>query len=143
MMENFQLVDDSQKPFYIMYSLQKWLGFVLDFMASTVSIALVAIAVHLPTSFTQAGLGVAFLQLIRTGTTMNRLISTWTTMEVSLGSLLRIHLFNIETPVEREESFVKLDPEWPHDGKIEFEGVTARYKYDMLMEQTVLVNRFC
>lgn len=127
--ESYKLIDTSQKPFYMLYSVQRWLGFVLDCMSGVLAIGLVVIGIRMPQSTSQAGLGLAFMQIIAIGPTLDAFINAWTRLETSLGSLLRIHLFNNETPVEPRDTLTKLPREWPQEGKIEFEDVTARYKY--------------
>ncbi len=127
--ESYKLIDTSQKPFYMLYSIQRWLGFVLDCMSGVLAIGLVVIGIRMPQSTSQAGLGLAFMQIIAIGPTLDAFINAWTRLETSLGSLLRIHLFNNETPVEPRDTLTKLPREWPQEGKIEFEDVTARYKY--------------
>lgn len=127
--ESFKLIDISQKPFYTLYTIQRWLGFALDCMSGVLAIVLAAIAVHMPQSTSQAALGLAFVQIIGIATILEALIDAWTKLETSLGSLLRVHLFSVETPVESRDTTAKLPDVWPQQGKIEFEEVTARYRY--------------
>lgn len=128
--ESLYLLDRSQKPFYMMYSIQKWLGFVLDTFAGILCVFLVVIAVHLPDSTSQAAIGLGFVQSMQVSQTMSRMVEAWTNLETSLGSLLRIYLFNDKTPVEPHGTGAQLPPEWPTEGKVEFKDVTARYKYE-------------
>ncbi|KAJ3493495.1 hypothetical protein NLG97_g4700 [Lecanicillium saksenae] len=128
--ESFKLIDTSQTPFYTMYAIQQWLGFTLDCMSSILAIVMVIIATHLPQSTSQAALGLGFMHVITVGGTTCKLIEAWTKLETALGSLLRIYLFTIETPVEAQETVAKLPDVWPGAGKIEFEEVTARYNPD-------------
>lgn len=130
--DSWKLMNASQKPFYTMYSLQRWLTFIMEVMFGSISIVFVAIAVHLPKSITEAGLGLGFLQVMMFGRSINRLIDGWTRMEISLGSVLRLYLFQKHTPVEPRESFQQLPKNWPARGNIRFEGVTAWYKYVFL-----------
>ncbi|KAJ6785127.1 hypothetical protein PWT90_07569 [Aphanocladium album] len=128
--ESFKLIDSSQKPFYMLYTIQRWLSFVLDCMSTLLAIILAAIAIHIPNSTSQAAIGLGFMQVITVATTSEQTIDAWTRLETSLGSLLRVHLFNIETPLEPQETLAKLPDVWPQAGKIEFEEVTARYSPD-------------
>ena len=43
-------LDISQKPYYLLYCLQRWLSLVLDFMVAAVGIVVVALAVRVPQS---------------------------------------------------------------------------------------------
>lgn len=61
-------------------------------------------------------------------TSLSSLITGWTQLEISLGSISRVRSFEMETAPE--ESTEKNDPpaDWPDRGVIEYRGVTAEYK---------------
>lgn len=52
-------LDISQKPYYLVYCLQGWLMLVLDLIVAAVSIALIPLAVQIPSQSSGAAIGIA------------------------------------------------------------------------------------
>lgn len=60
--------------------------------------------------------------------TLIRLVETWTAMEISLGAISRIKSMEQDTP--REDGVERQAPEeWPENGNLRVEHVTASYGY--------------
>lgn len=57
----------SQRPFYYMFCIQRWLNLSLDLMAAGISTALVSLAVLLPSTTSQTGIGLSLLNMISIG----------------------------------------------------------------------------
>ncbi|KAF5010391.1 hypothetical protein FDECE_3443 [Fusarium decemcellulare] len=125
---NAKLLDSSQRPFYLMYSIQRWLNLVLDLLVAGVATMIVALATQLKDSSSGA-LGVALLNILTFSQDLTALIRTWTDLETSLGAIARVKSFESETPSEHTSPEMKDAPEqWASQGNIKFERVSASYK---------------
>ncbi|RDL38704.1 uncharacterized protein BP5553_03044 [Venustampulla echinocandica] len=125
-------LDASQRPLYLLYSVQQWLTLVLGLIAAAVAVILVALMVQLRDSTTSAGLGgVALVNMIQLSSTLMSVVIVWTKLETSIGAVARVHQFSAETPREPEPEESMPPPEdWPARGALEFKNVTASYKAD-------------
>jgi ABC-type multidrug transport system fused ATPase/permease subunit len=121
------LLDKSQRPFYLMYSIQRWLNLVLDLLVAAVATMIVALATQLNDSSAGA-LGVALLNILRFSSDLVDLIRTWTELETSLGAISRIRAFENESPSERLPG-ERVDPpaQWPFQGLIQIENLSSSY----------------
>ncbi|CAH0054441.1 unnamed protein product [Clonostachys solani] len=126
--QNAALLDGSQRPFYLMYSIQRWLNLVLDLLVAGLATLIMTLATHLEDSSAGA-LGVSLLNILTFSQDLTYLIRTWTDLETSLGAIARVRSFEAETPDERS-SQQPLEPpsEWPSYGGIEFRSLSASYK---------------
>ncbi|KAM0815312.1 putative ABC multidrug transporter [Seiridium cardinale] len=124
------LLDSSQKPYYLMFCIQRWLNVMLDFFVAIVAVVLVAFAVNFQGTTTQGALGVALINIISFNTELTELVNNWTDLETSLGAIARLRSFLRETPSEDAKSGLAtpLPEEWPTTGAIQFEDVSAAYK---------------
>jgi ABC-type multidrug transport system fused ATPase/permease subunit len=124
-----KVLDHSQKPFYYMYCIQRWLNLVLDLAVAAIAVLLVALGFTFA-STNQAALGLSLFIIMRVGGDMSILIMTWANLETSLGAVARIRDFEAETPREGSEDrdvAATLPAKWPHHGAIELDNVTAEY----------------
>ncbi|KAH6647202.1 P-loop containing nucleoside triphosphate hydrolase protein [Truncatella angustata] len=126
--ENSNRLNKSQRPFYLVYSVQVWLNIVLDFVVCGIATALVAVAVLTRDSTSKAAIGLALLNIISFNNTLSFLINSWTNLETSLGAVARLRTFLLQIP---EEGFIaeRQDPpaDWPTMGDIRFNNVTSSY----------------
>lgn len=124
-----KLLDNSQRPFYLMYSIQRWLNLVLDLLVVGMATMIVALATNLKDSSAGA-LGVSLLNILTFSQDLTYLIRTWTDLETSLGAIARVKSFEAETPSEHAAQEKTHPPlQWPSQGGIEFKHVFASYKY--------------
>lgn len=124
-----QLLDNSQKPYYYLLSLQRWLGLVLDMTSTCVGAVLVAIALTWPGTTTEPSLGLSLVSVFAYSVSMMALVERWTTLETSLGAVARLRDLVRDTPVEKDGPGVtRQDQGWPHDGEIKFKKVGCQYK---------------
>ena len=124
-----KLLDTSQKPYYLLFCIQRWLNLVLDLTVAGMVTLLVTIGV-VSRSKTSAGfLGVSLVLMMNIAQTLAELINVWTSTETSLGAISRIRSFSEETPSEilPEENAVP-EPIWPAQGSLTFEGMSVSYK---------------
>jgi ATP-binding cassette, subfamily C (CFTR/MRP), member 1 len=128
LLNNLRL-DSSQKPFYLLYSIQRWLNLVLDLMVSGLAIVLVTVAVELRGSINGGFAGIALYNIMTLSDAMKAAVSVWTVLETSIGAVARVKTFEEETPREAlpEESYTPPD-DWPARGDIDLLNVGASYK---------------
>ncbi|KAK6833488.1 ABC transporter [Apiospora arundinis] len=124
-------LDASQKPFYLLYSIQRWLNLVLDLIVAVVAIVLVAIAVSLRSGTSVGFTGVALFNIMTLSAALKSAISSWTLLETSIGAVARVKRFEESTPNENSADETQQPPDnWPTTGAITFDKVTATYKDD-------------
>ncbi|KAJ3498216.1 hypothetical protein NLG97_g1286 [Lecanicillium saksenae] len=126
MQRNFRLLDDAQKPVYMLYCAQVFLALVLDLLAAILALVLAALAVSLKHNVSENTVGVSFLNLIAISQCLNGIIVSWTHLETSIGALSRLQNFSRNTPKERDGDR-DLPSNWPSEGKIEVNIKTAGY----------------
>ncbi|KAF1838182.1 canalicular multispecific organic anion transporter 1 [Decorospora gaudefroyi] len=120
------LLDRSQRPFYLLFAVQRWLTFVLDLVVASVATILIILVVALRGRLSAGYVGVALLNVVLFSQSIKLLISFWTQLETHIGSVARIKNFTTEAVVEdREGEDLIPPPNWPSDGKIVFKGVEA------------------
>lgn len=123
------LLDRSQKPFYLLFSIQRWLTLVLDLVVAGVAVMLIILVVNLRGTIASGFVGVALLNVITFSQSIKMLVTFWTTLETHIGAIARIKVFD-ET-VESEDKDTEdttPPPSWPSEGGIKFESVSAEYK---------------
>lgn len=125
---NLALLDASQRAYYHMFCVQRWLNLVLDLMITAVAVFIVSVALYVRSSSSPAAMGLAHLTLIDFGGTLTIAVKRWTEMEIALGSIARSRSFVEDTPQEKDGPGCSAPKDWPRRGKVEFRNVTAGYK---------------
>ena len=126
---NIRLLDQSQKPFYLLYSIQRWLNLVLDLVVAAFAILVVALATQLPAYSGGGALGVALVNIISLNTSLAYLIEAWTQLETSLGAVARVKSFESGTSSENSNGANQDPPaNWPSTPAVEMTNVTAAYR---------------
>lgn len=126
------LLDYSQKPYYYMFCIQRWLTLVLELSTCFIAVILVSLALFFTSSSSETAIGLAMVNLITFSQLVNDLVGSWVELESSLGAIARTREFIRTTPQEEaveKKPAAKLPDYWPTEGAIEFKNVTARYKY--------------
>ncbi|RKK95508.1 hypothetical protein BFJ68_g14723 [Fusarium oxysporum] len=125
---NHTLVDRSQRPFYLLMIVQRWLVLVLDLTTAALALLLVGLAVRLRGEVDVGLTGVSLVQLISLSETVNMLIQFWTSIETSIGAVSRIKQFAEETGEENLPGETHQPPaQWPDKGAIQIHNLTASY----------------
>lgn len=126
--KGLELLDESQKPFYYRYCIQRWLGVVLDLIVAATGVVLIALALYIG-SATEAAVGLGLLKVIHLSSSMVNFMEDWVDLETSLGALSRTRAFEKDTPQEEDESedSPTLPESWPHRGEIRVENVNAHH----------------
>ncbi|KAK5996562.1 ABC multidrug transporter B [Cladobotryum mycophilum] len=139
--QSLQLLDYSQKPYYYMFCIQRWLMLVLDMCVLLMAVVLVAFALNFRSTTSQSAIGLALVNIVTFSETLTALINGWIELETSLGAVARLRSFVEKTPVEEGPSDgqkLPLAQNWPHQGKIEFRSVSAKYNVTDEAAQLVL-----
>lgn len=125
-----QTLNSAQKPFYLLYCVQRWLNMVLDLIVGSIAILIVIIAVKTKGQTDASMTGLALVNLVSFAQMLKQLISNYTLLETSMGALGRVRTFTTETESENspDDKDRKIPEEWPSHGGIEFRNVTASYK---------------
>ncbi|VTO84019.1 unnamed protein product [Fusarium graminearum] len=127
--ESFILLNTSQKPFYLMFCIQRWLELVLDLFVAGMAMLLVTIALRIPGTTSEGAIGLSMVNLLGLNLTLTTVIDQWTSLETSLGAIARLKAFIGSTPNENKDAEKEMPDNWPI-GKIEIEGITASYSYE-------------
>ncbi|OAA35102.1 ABC transporter, transmembrane domain, type 1 [Beauveria brongniartii RCEF 3172] len=124
----FKILNYSQKPYYLLFCVQRWLSLALDFTATTSAIILTYLSLFFPGTTSDNAVGLALLTLVTFSFNGSFLIRSWTNLETTLGAVARIKDFCADTPIEKDTLRGSELPEnWPTTGLIDFNGVSASY----------------
>jgi ATP-binding cassette, subfamily C (CFTR/MRP), member 1 len=124
-----RLLDASQKPYYLLLSVQRWLVFVLNLVVAALAILIMGMAIALRSKLNAGFLGLAFVHLMSLSLSLTNLVQQWTLLETSLGAIARIKDFSTNTPTDDSAAEVAIpDASWPSRGALRFENVCASYQ---------------
>ncbi|KAJ5370421.1 uncharacterized protein N7496_006513 [Penicillium cataractarum] len=129
-MKNIELLDYSQRPFYFMFAIQRWLTLSLDLVVAGIAVLLIVLVVVLRgTSLGAGSVGVALLNVIQFSQSIKLLVTFWTNLETHIGSILRVKDFtqNVESEDQPGENG-DIPPSWPSNGAVTFHSVSAAYR---------------
>ncbi|KAL4964262.1 P-loop containing nucleoside triphosphate hydrolase protein [Aspergillus stella-maris] len=149
---NRETFDLSQRPFYLLFCVQRWLNLVLDLVVAGIAVMVVAIGVRLSgrSSGLDAGfMGIALVNIVQFGINIKALLSNWTQLEISISAVARIRAFAEDNAAfssssssrpgafredgtdngndDYDEGDIDIPASWPAKGHIEFRNVTASY----------------
>lgn len=126
--EGYQLLSDSQGPFYMMFCIQRWLELVLDLFVAGMAVVLVSLALRIQGATTQGAIGLAMVNILGFNQTLTTVIDQWTQLETSLGAIARLKSFISSTPDENKPAEKAAPTDWPAEGGIEIDNITAAYR---------------
>ncbi|KAM0429767.1 hypothetical protein ACHAPT_006373 [Fusarium lateritium] len=125
--EGYQLLGESQSPFYMMFCIQRWLELVLDLFVAGMAVVLVSLALRIQGATTQGAIGLAMVNILGFNQTLTTVIDQWTQLETSLGAIARLKSFINHTPDENKQAEKEVPTDWPAEGGIEIDNITASY----------------
>ncbi|PYH68010.1 uncharacterized protein BO88DRAFT_405908 [Aspergillus vadensis CBS 113365] len=126
--ECLRRLDDSQKPYYLLYCIQRWLNVVLDLLVACLAVILIALATSLRSSTDPGKLGVSLTAIMAFSQTLQEVVTSWTGLETSLGAIARTRSFEMKTPSEHQpQRPVIPSSTWPVEGKIEIMSLSDSY----------------
>jgi len=120
-------LDDSQKPFYLLFCIQRWLMLVIDLTAGSMGVVVIALALCIPGSSSGGFLGVALTSILTFNGNLGSLISNWTNAETSIGSVTRTRSFELDTPKESQEGCKEPKESWP-TGDVHVSGISVVFE---------------
>ncbi|KAL6921168.1 hypothetical protein FSST1_005194 [Fusarium sambucinum] len=141
--KHHELLDRSQKPFYLLYAVQRWLTLVLDMIVTIIAVLVVVLVTQLRGVLSTGLIGVALVNIIQFSQHLKLLLTFWTTLETHIGAISRIKSFTSDTASEHEPQEKEQPPSvWPSKGTIMFDQVSAGYKEseDVLKNITLTIE---
>lgn len=129
--KNLEALNASQPPYYLMWTIQRWLTLVLNLFVAGLAILLVALATTIQNGSTEF-LGTALSNIVNFGTTLQLLVVDWTQLETAICAISRIKTYVKGTEPEEEgeihpQEAVAPPCNWPTKGEIVFQGVRVCY----------------
>ncbi|KAK6835260.1 hypothetical protein RU639_002156 [Aspergillus parasiticus] len=121
---NIALLAESQRPYYLLYCIQRWLNLVLDIFVGALAVLLLTFAVTLSNITSPGALGVAMINLLNFNQDLANVIDSWTRMETSLGAIARLRDLENDTPQPAYHSYSN---QWSFRRAIEFRQVSVSY----------------
>lgn len=122
------LLTTSQRPFYALYSVQRWLNLVIDLIIAAVAIIFSGIAVALHGSLSTGLVGLALVNIITFNGNIRVLVVQYTNLETSIAAVARIRAYERVTPSEvRSGEEQEVPQDWPRRGRLEIIQASASY----------------
>lgn len=126
---NNRLLDDSQRPAYLLAMVQRWLNFSLDVVVSFLAALVVILATQIPSNTRTGFTGASLVTLMSFGSMISSFVRSYIEMEVSIGAVSRIKSFSEKVPSEDLPGEDLIPPKsWPCRGDIEIKAVSASYE---------------
>lgn len=127
--QNHRMLDDSQRPLYLLEMLGTWLSLVLKLMVAIMAVTMTVLVTQIGSLRDRAGFVAAgFLALMRFGSMLNSVVQCWVQLEMSLGAVKRLREFGEAAGSEnRVGEDLRPDERWPPRGEIVVDGVDASY----------------
>ena len=126
-----ELLDNSQRPFYLMLCIQRWLGLVLDLTTAALAVIVVSMAMTLRNTASAGSVGVSLLSILTFNTQLSWLITGWTSLETALGAVARCMNFEKSTASEDLPDETAQPPiDWPQKGELKLADLSASYSSD-------------
>lgn len=124
-------LDRSQKPYYMLLSVQRWLNLVLNLMVTALAVIVVTLATQLRNTTTGGLLGIALSNILAFNQSVSNLVTHWTSLETSVGAVARVKTFSETVPSENKPGETQKPPSsWPENGSIQIENVSVTYNND-------------
>lgn len=121
-------LDLSQRPYYLLFCIQRWANLFLLLLIGITAAAVVALAISLVGTTSPGRLGMSLSSVVGFNTSLGWFLMFWTQLETSLGAIARLKGFEEGTSPEDKaaETFIPA-ADWPNRGNIDFKGVSASY----------------
>ncbi|KAL7904095.1 ABC transporter [Trichoderma velutinum] len=123
----YAVLNESQKPLYMLASIQQWLALVLDLIVGGLAVVIVASATATASSVSAGALGVALVLVLQFSSLLTQCVQSWTKLETSIGAVARVQEFIKNTPSEAPGT-LSLPINFPQRGAIHCDSLTSSYK---------------
>lgn len=125
------LLDHSQRPYYLLLCIQRWLSLMLDILTAIIATVVVSLAIGIPSTSSASSLGLALLNVLGFNSQLSAFVVAWTTIETSASAVSRCQTFEQTTPDERLPlEITEPDQNWPGEGRIVIQDLRATYTPD-------------
>jgi len=126
---NLERLDSSARPQYALMCLQCWLNLLLDLLMGLIAVCVIAVALRWRDTSGEAKLGMSLNIILVASPTLVRLVQSWTSLEVSMGAVVRLKRAIMGTPRE-DNPGEELKPDaWPSRGDLHIRSLSAGYEY--------------
>lgn len=126
--KHIELLDQSQRPFYLLYCIQRWLQVVLDLMVAALATILIMIVVGTRHEINPGLVGLGMLNVMTFNDNLTGLIKNWTQLEISIGAIARIKDFVRDTECEvKAHEDAEPSERWPQSGDLQIRDFSASY----------------
>lgn len=129
--KNMLLVDNSQRPAYLLATLQCWLNFATDIFILIIAFVFIVLTTTLREQIGANFIGTGLSNVLGFSNTMKTFVNFWVMLEIALGAVARVKTFTTTTePEGKNEGETKEPPDrdnWPRQGAIELHDVSASY----------------
>jgi ATP-binding cassette subfamily C (CFTR/MRP) protein 1 len=126
---NIKLLDESQRPFYLQYCIQRWQNLLFDLVIAAFAVIIMTLATQVSQGISGGSLGVALVNILSFSSSLAYLITAWTHLETSIGAIARVRTFEALMPSEVPVKDMHEPPsDWPRKGAVEFLNVSAGYR---------------
>ncbi|EME39111.1 hypothetical protein DOTSEDRAFT_28299 [Dothistroma septosporum NZE10] len=123
-----ELLDESQRPYYLLLCVQRWLDLVLSLVTAALAVVVVSMAMLLPQTASAGSIGLSLLGILSFTFYVTFVVQAWTNLETSLGAVARCKNFEATTPGEDGPAEVQAVPDgWPAAGKVVIKDLRAAY----------------
>lgn len=135
---NIQHLDRSQRPYYLLYCIQRWLNLVLDLTVAIMAVVVIVLTTQFRGTTSAGAIGIALNSILGFNIYLSNLIDSWTQLETSLGAIVRIKDSEMNMPSENLPGEDGVPPnEWPSSGAVELRNITVQYGPGVLALQNV------
>ncbi|CAG8000629.1 unnamed protein product [Penicillium salamii] len=122
-------LDASQRPFYMLYCIQRWITLVLDLLVAAIAVIVISVALSLRGTASMNLLGIALFNIVNFSWTLQSLVKNWIELETSIGAVSRIRSYEQQTATEDLASETHVVAEsWPQKGCVEIYNLSASYE---------------
>ena len=138
---NLKRLDASQRPYYLLYCIQRWLNLVLDLIVAALAVIVITLAVKLRSSTSAGLIGIALNNVLTFNQVLSSLVNYWTQLETSLGAIARLKSFETKVLPEDKAGDLVIPPDsWPEAGAMEFHNISASYNHDKRVLQGISIK---
>ncbi|KAJ9611765.1 hypothetical protein H2200_004949 [Cladophialophora chaetospira] len=131
---NLELLDRSQRPFYLLWCIQRWLDIVLSLLITFLITILMIVIVAKRQSIEPGLVGLGLLSVVNLSSSLTNVVRMWTMLETSIGAISRLRDFANNTESEHKPwETDNVGNEWPEKGHVDFTRFEASYSADSVM----------
>lgn len=126
---NHRLLNQSQRPMYLLSMVQRWLYLTLNVVVAVTATALVGLITQLRSSSSLSG--ASLVTLMTLSQSLSDIVRFYAALETSIGAVARLRNFTTKTGTERVSyDDGERDERWPSKGNVEVRGIWATYNGD-------------